>query len=241
MIKRTKPFGYSVYGYTLGEMWLSLIELVLRYGGDSMDEGRHRLAVQNVRVKALTQKTPDELIGRFGSHTNLQEMLKLTFKEREMRDIDVIPSFSPGAKSYFHRLEEGRLVEFVIKRLSTIPESKKAVIVFPTYEDYRAVLKNPKNDYLPCVVSIQFRLMKEREGWVLNTTFYMRSLDVLQKAHGNFVAMAILSQNIARKLSRNLRYKVHCGFLDGLIADAHIYSETILSAKAIVAKAGKCL
>ena len=35
------------------------------------------------------------------------------------------------------------MVDFVIQRLTKIPGSKKAVMVFPTYEDYEAVLSSP--------------------------------------------------------------------------------------------------
>lgn len=73
------------------------------------------------------------------------------------------------------------MIEFVIERLSLIPESKKAVVVFPTYEDYAAVMRNHRDDYLPCLVSIQFRLLPDGKDYVFHTTFYSRSMDAWQK------------------------------------------------------------
>lgn len=78
------------------------------------------------------------------------------------------------------------MIEFVIERLSLIPESKKAVVVFPTYEDYAAVMRNHRDDYLPCLVSIQFRLLPDGKDYVFHTTFYSRSMDAWQKVTAIF-------------------------------------------------------
>ncbi|EFD14181.1 predicted protein, partial [Mycobacterium tuberculosis T46] len=88
-------------------------------------------------------------------------------------------------KATHRRIKEGRMIEFVIERLSLIPESKKAVVVFPTYEDYAAVMRNHRDDYLPCLVSIQFRLLPDGKDYVFHTTFYSRSMAAWQKGHGN--------------------------------------------------------
>ncbi len=231
-------FGYQVHGETIGEMWLSLVDAVISHGTHSLDEDRDRIALQNIRVRSSQQNFDDPIIAKYGKKENVDAIINLTFQEAKMTDIDIKPSFSPGAKSYFQRIVEGRMVEFVIKRLSMIPESKKAVIVFPTYEDYEAVLKTPKDDYLPCIVSIQFRLMPVENGaYVLDTTFYARSLDIFQKGYGNFVAITLLSKNIAQEISKNLGVPVTLGFLDGLIADAHVYGELTTKAEETLTQA----
>src|SRR5260221_821205 len=233
MYKYLDNFGYQVYGESNGEMWLSLVEAVLENGENCLDEGRKRIALPNIRVKSSIQNIDDLIINKYGNKDNLQAIIDLTFSEEKMTDIDIIPSFSPGAKSYHQRIKEGRMIEFVVKRLSLIPESKKAVMVFPTYEDYEAVLKTPKDDYLPCIVSIQFRLKKDilQEGFVLDTTFYARSLDIFQKGYGNFIAINMLARKVAKEIGANLKVNVRQGFLDGLIADAHIYGELLEDAK----------
>jgi thymidylate synthase len=159
-------------------------------------------------------------------------MINFTFSEPVIKDIDVVKSFKKGAKSYYQRIKEGRMLDFVIKRLSLFPESKKAVIVFPTYADYAKIFTDQYiNDYLPCIVAIQFRLMESKADYSLNTTFYARSIDAFQKSHGNLLSIAKLSEVIARGLEKNLQKKIKLGFLDGFIADAHIYKETWKSAK----------
>jgi thymidylate synthase len=198
---------------------------------DRFDEGRDRVAIQNIRVRAKVQNLNDEMIAKYGKKENVDAIVNLTFNETKMFDIDVKPSFSPGAKSYYQRIVEGRMLDFVVKRLSDIPESKKAVIVFPTYEDYAAVLAQPKDDYLPCLVSVQFRLIPESEGYILESTFYARSMDIYQKGYGNFVSMVMLSDYVAKKLSENLKTSIRLGMLDGLIADVHIYEELIEEAR----------
>ncbi|EQD79313.1 hypothetical protein B1B_00266 [mine drainage metagenome] len=151
-----------------------------------------------------------------------------------MYDIDVVKSFNAGRRSYYQRIKEGKLLDFVVKRLKTIPESKKAAIVFPDASDYESVLKNQKYDYLPCLIVVQFRLQPKDKNYVLNTTFYMRSLDAFQKAPGNFVSIAKMSSIVAKRLKKALRKEISLGFVDGFIADAHIYNETLKEAKDVM-------
>jgi len=232
MIKKVKNFGYGIYGKTIGETWISLVEAVLKHGEISYDEKRKRRALLNVRIKSETQKINDEIIDKYAEKEKIEAMIDFTFSKYIIEDIDVIKSFQNGAKSYHHRIKEGRMVEFVIKRLSIIPESKKAVIVFPTYEDYAKIFQDQYvNDYLPCIVAIQFRLIQTKEGYTLNTNFYARSIDAYQKSHGNFLSITKLSNIIAEELSKKLNKKIKVGFLDGMIADAHIYEETFEEAK----------
>jgi thymidylate synthase len=231
MYKNIGHFGYQVFGGSIGETWLSLVALLVEHGKVSYDESRRRLAAQNIRIKSASLNWKDRLIDEYADKNMIKQMLDLTFDKEEMYDIDVVPSFSPGRRSYYSRLKEGKLIEFVVKRLSRIPESKKAAIVFPTFQDYADVLKNQKDDYLPCIITIQFRLNPIGKGCILNTTFYMRSVDAFQKAHGNLLAMAQMSDNIRSKLEKNLNTNIKLGSLDGFIADAHIYQECIKEAK----------
>jgi thymidylate synthase len=232
MIKNFQKFGYNIYGNSIGEMWFGLLEAVLTKGGKSFDEKRERLALMNVRVKSESQNIDDELITKYVDQKKTQAMIDFVFSNEIIEDIDVVKSFQRSAKSYCQRIKAGRMVEFVIKRLSVIPESKKAVIVFPTYEDYAKIFDDQYiNDYLPCLVAIQFRLVKNKKTFILNTTFYARSIDVFQKAQGNFLSIAKLSSYIASEITKNLGVEIKIGFLDGIIADAHIYKETLNEAK----------
>ncbi|MEA3378882.1 MAG: thymidylate synthase [Nanoarchaeota archaeon] len=126
------------------------------------------------------------------------------------------------------------MIDFVVKRLSMFPESKKAVIVFPNNKDYQAVLAAPKDDYLPCIVSVQFRLLNHGKGFIMNTIFHARSIDAFQKSHGNITAIALLSEEVAKRLEKNLGKPVKVGPLNGMITDAHIYDETIEEAKKVL-------
>ncbi len=237
MYRHNDHFGYEIHGQTLGEAWLSLVEAIVNHGEECFDEGRKRLALQSVRLRSETQQTPDTLIHKYGNQENLKKFIALTFSESVMYDFDKTPSFSPGAKSYNQRIKEGKLLDFVIKRLSLIPESKKAVIVFLAREDYDAVLKNPKNDYLPCLVSMQFRLQQRAGGYYVNTTCSFRSLDAFQKAHGNLEAIGMMTKIVADGIANRLfngKKNIEYGYLDCIIADAHIYANTLDEAKSVV-------
>lgn len=220
----------------IGSAWLSLVEVILKNGDITEDEGRKRLCLQNVRIKIATQTYPDLLVEKYGNKKNIEEILNLTFKESVMHDFDIVPSFSPGSKSYCARLDDWRMIDFVVKRLVEIPESKKAIMSFIREEDYKRTLENPKDDYLPCITSIQFRLieMNNGDGYHMNTLFNARSIDAFQKANGNFIAISLLSKEVAKQLEEKLKKHVWVGSLDGIITDVHIYNETIDDAKEII-------
>ncbi|MGB2791030.1 MAG: hypothetical protein WBC29_00560, partial [Candidatus Moraniibacteriota bacterium] len=131
-----------------------------------------------VIINNYTHPDNDPIIQKYANQESIASMRKLAFEADTMADFDITPSFRTGAKSYKKRLEEGKMIDFVVHRLTRIPESKKAVMVFPTYEDYENVKNSPFNDYLPCIVSLQFRLHKVKENeYTMNTHFFMRSQD----------------------------------------------------------------
>jgi thymidylate synthase len=226
MITYDKDFGYSVVGDTIGEAWLHAVECVIKNGSFDPDENRGRHALQMLRVKVRAHGAPDPLVMRYANSENIEKMKRLVFESPTMEDFDVSPNFRPGAKSYCARLAEGRMIDFVVKRLTEIPESKKAVMVFPTYEDYAKVLNSPYNDYLPCIVSLQFRLRRNDGGWTLNTIYTMRSQDIFQKNVSDLVVFSLLAKEVAARLSNNLGAIVTLGSIDGMIADAHVYQNT---------------
>lgn len=217
----------------MGGAWIDLLECVLKNGELEMDEKRCRFAIHNIRVRVKEQKLPDMLFEKFGDKSNIEKFLKLVFKSKVMEDFDITPNFKKGAKSYFIRMKEGRMIDFVVKRLTEIPESKKAVMVFPTHEDYAKVIESPYNDYLPCIVSLQFRLRPIQNNYSINTIFNMRSQDVYQKCPGDWTAFTMITQKIADKLSKKLKTKIILGYLDGMITDGHIYQNTFNAAQAI--------
>ena len=223
-----------VFGEIIGSTWLSLTELILKYGKTDDDEGRKRLCLQNIRIKSLTQKYPDPLLDKYGNKNNIDEIIALTFNKEIMHDFDVVPSFSDGSQSYFARIKGWDMINFVVKRLSEIPESKKAIMSFIREEDYKRTLDRPRDDYLPCITTIQFRLVKHENGWSMNTLFNARSIDAFQKAGGNFVAIVMLSEIISKEISENLGIPIWLGGMEGIISDAHIYQESIEEAKKII-------
>ncbi len=237
MYVKLEPFGYNVYGETIGSAWLSLIETVIKNGVPTEDEDRKRLSLQNIRIKSATQSFPDPLIEKYGNKKNVDEIINLTFNEEIMRDFDVVPSFSPGSKSYYARIKDWEMLDFVAARLAEIPESKKAIMSFIRQEDYQRVLNRPKDDYLPCITTVQFRLIKfndEKRGYHMNTLFNARSIDAYQKAGGNFAAISLLSKEVAKRLTEKLKTQIWVGPLDGFLTDIHIYQESIEEAREII-------
>jgi len=229
-------FGYLVYGEIIGSTWLGLVDAILKNGIETSDEGRKRICLQNIRVKSGTQVFPDPLMEKYGKKKNIDDIIHLTFDNEIMHDFDVVPSFTPGSQSYYARIKNWKMLDFVVERLTEIPESKKAIMSFIRKEDYEGILERPRDDYLPCITTIQFRLIKieDGKGYHLNTVFNARSIDAYQKAAGNFAAIALLSKEVAKALQNRLEAPVWIGSLDGMITDAHIYQETIKDAQEII-------
>jgi len=236
MYVKLEPFGYNIYGETIGSAWLSLVEAINENGILTQDEGRKRLSLQNIRIKSATQFFPDTLMQKYGNEININEVINLTFSKDVMHDFDVVPSFSPGSKSYYARIKEWRMIDLVVERLAEIPESKKAIMSFIRQEDYQSVLERPKDDYLPCITTIQFRLIKisDERGYHMNTLFNARSIDAYQKAGGNFAAISLLSKEVSERLAEKLKTNIWIGPLDGFLTDAHIYKECAMEAKQII-------
>jgi len=236
MYVKLEPFGYNIFGETIGSVWLSLVEAVIKNGIITNDEGRERLSLQNIRIKSITQLFPDSLIEKYGNKKNVEEVINLTFNKEVMHDFDVVPSFSDGSKSYHTRIKDWKMLDFVVARLTEIPESKKAIMSFVRQEDYERVLERPKDDYLPCITTVQFRLIKinNEKGYHMNTIFNARSIDAYQKAGGNFSAIALLSKEVSERLAKNLNTNVWSGPLDGFLTDAHVYQETLEEAKEVI-------
>lgn len=233
MITKVENVGYSVYGETLGELWLNMVETILKNGQFELDENRGRFAVRNLRFAAGIANPDDKLIEKYGDKAKIDAMKNVVFNSDTMKDFDITPSFRNGAKSYKKRLEEGKMVEFVIERLAKIPESKKAVMVFPTYEDYTAVLNSPWNDYLPCITALQFRVNQRLGKNYLDLTLFMRSWDGFQKGAGDLTVVSMLGNKIREALEKKLSMKIETGRLDGLVTDVHIYENTYEAAQSV--------
>lgn len=234
MIERIENVGYAVYGKTLGETWLQMVETILKNGNFELDENRGRFAVKNLRFASETTDLNDELIDKYGDQKKIDAMKSVVFKSDTMVDFDITPSFRNGAKSYKKRLEEGRMIEFVVNRLAKIPESKKAVMVFPTYEDYDAVTNSPWNDYLPCITALQFRVAKRRGETCLDLTLFMRSWDGFQKGAGDMIVVSMLADIVRKQLEEKLDVTIVPGRLDGLVTDVHIYENTYENAQQVI-------
>ncbi len=237
MYKKIDPFGVHIYNRTVGEAWIDLIRAMINLGEFSPDEKRDRVALQNLRIKIDTPVIPDPVLEKYGNKDNLDAIVYLTVGGGvEMYDFDVVPSFTAGPKSYYARIKEGRMYEYVIDRLSTISESKKAVMSFINWKDYELVMADHYDDYLPCLCTVQFRLIKNDKGWDMNCVWYARSLDGFQKGNGNMLAISILCKNIVNDLSKKLGVPVNIKSLDGFITDVHIYGECIEDAKKLIEK-----
>ncbi|MEK9161332.1 MAG: hypothetical protein AAB822_01090, partial [Patescibacteria group bacterium] len=80
------------------------------------------------------------------------------------------------------------------------------------------------------------RLLENDGSFKMNVVFTARSMDAYQKGVGNLIAIATMSKKIAERLEKNLNKQVEIGSLDGIITDAHIYTENIYDAQELLKK-----
>ena len=231
MYKFFDHFGHHVWGETIGETWLSLVKAALDYGETTYDEDRKRLSLQNVVYQINHFDLPDLLLEKYANKKNIDALIYLTFEGREMHDFDIKPSFGSGARSYHARITDSRMLDYVVKRLSQIPESKKAVMSFIHWGDYKAILDTPYDDYLPCHTSIQFRILEKKGKYIMNIISHFRSIDIFQKSCGDFVITAMLAEKVKSALTQKLTKPIEFGPMMGVITDAHIYNECYDEAK----------
>ncbi len=240
MYKNIEPFGIHIHNETVGKAWIDLVRAMVETGEQSPDEKRNRLALQRTRIKIDNPVFPDPVLEKYGDKEKLDGIVYLTLEGgEEMYDFDVVPSFTPGPQSYYSRIKEGRMYKYVIDRLSKIPESKKAIMSFITWKDYELVMADHYDDYLPCLCTIQFRLVRNDKGWDMHVIWYARSLDGFQKGNGNMLAISLLGEKVAKELSEKLGVPITFKDMDGFIADVHLYGECIEQAKEMLKKYDK--
>lgn len=229
-----KNLGYSVYGENIWIAWIQWIKCILENWENEADEKRNRLSLQNFRLKSLTMNSNDSIFEKYWNKKNIEIMKNLVFNDDLMIDCDITPSFTCKTKSYKVRIFEKDLLNYIVERLKLIPESKKAIMVFPDINDYNQVRNNPFNDYFPCITSIQFRLrpIKNRIQ-KLNTIVFMRSWNIDQKWPWDLIIYSILCELICEKLNLENQWniKIVPWELDVFITDVHIYENTIENAK----------
>ncbi|MCL5795837.1 MAG: hypothetical protein M1338_05800 [Patescibacteria group bacterium] len=128
MITNDPQFGYQIYGKSIGETWLNLVEAILFNGESSFDEGRERLAIMNVRIKSETQNISDQLIAKYAENEKTKAMIDFTFSKEIIEDIDVIKSFQQGAKSYHQRISTQTILHGRLKDISkTLKEISRVI------------------------------------------------------------------------------------------------------------------
>lgn len=124
-------------------------------------------------------------------------------------------------KRIFDYVIEGRNVDqidAVIKKLSSVPYSRRA----------QAITWNVKldlgTDDPPCLQRLWFRIIEDpQEGLILNMNTHWRSRDAFKAAFMNIFALTDLQQNIAGRISKNIKQPVKAGRYADITDSYHIY------------------
>jgi hypothetical protein len=231
-VNNLRNYPFLVEARTIGQAWLEVIRTILEDGWDWFDEGRALKEVIGLRVVVQEPSEHDEIIGKYGVRGHVEEFERAFFTPTLwLRDVDVRKNFEPWqALTYWPRLHALGIdqVEKVIERLSSVPESKRAVIsvLLPSL-DWNM-------DYMPCIDIMHFMLRPGKESLALHQFVYARGLDFGQKAYANMVVLARLQREIREAIEQRRGEPIELGTLDMFVGSAHIYEECYESMQRIL-------
>jgi thymidylate synthase len=226
----------SIYGRTIGEAWLKTLAMIWYEGIDWFDGDRKMKEIIGLRLTIEEPCVYDEIIEKYGNKANIEEFQKAFFTPTLLiRDVDVRKNFEPWqAFTYWPRLHCLGIdqVDKIIQRLSSMPESKRAVIsvILPALDWHM--------DYMPCIDIMHFLLRPKGDNLALNQFVYARGLDFGQKAYANLVVLARLQGEIKEAIEQKRGERIQMGNLDVFIGSAHIYEESYDYVLKILAERG---
>lgn len=221
---RTKSFPVSIQSQTIGQAWLKVIKRIWNDGIDWFDDGRKLKEILGLRVIVEEPRERDEVIEKYGVPENIKEFERAFFTPTlGLNDVDVRKNFEPWqALAYWPRIHALGVdqVEKVVQRLSSMPESKRAVVsvILPSL-DWNM-------DYMPCIDIMHFLLRPKGKAMALHLLVYARGLDFGQKAYANLVVLAKLQKQVKEAIEQRRGEQIELGIMDMLIGSAHIYEES---------------
>lgn len=180
---------------TLGQTWITLVEMTVQSGAPLAEEGLELLGV-TLSFSAAWEK--DSIIEQFGDQQMMREMSKVFFSD----------ATNALGHSYAHLVRgPGGRNDFqdVIALLREQPTTKRAVVT----------LCGEANFKVPCVNTVQFLV---RDGAV-QTFYFARGQDVFKKFYADGICLGRMAQTVAHGL------ELPTGRVNGLIGSSHVYHE----------------
>lgn len=165
---------------SLGDAWATILSWILENGSIVRDDDCRLLEVRNLSCAIEDIDEADPVIAAHASP------LRVALMCEKYASTEIVP---PYPISYGGRLYDANGVDQValaVSRLRSKPETKSASLC----------LQLPGDDYIPCLIALDFKLRDER----LDMSAIYRSQNVFASQPGNLIALRRLQRSVAAEL-----------------------------------------
>src|SRR3989338_2395273 len=180
----TDPVGFKVVGKTVGEAWLDILDIVMRFGLRKDTEYCNTMKeIINLMV-VVTEENPDQI--RWEDYFNFTKEELQAYIPKILTDLDVQDveyTYGKRLRSHFGKDQIQEMIDYLKK----VPHTRRAVAV--TWD----VHKDLGNTKAPCLDLIQC-LIHDDKLWM---TVYFRSNDMFDAWPRNAFALRHLQGEIA--------------------------------------------
>lgn len=182
---------------TLGEAWLSAMQLIMKKGEDIFDENVELREMLNMYITIQDVDDKDPILNKYADHDRIMLM------KEKYSTCGLVGDYKVDYGSYIYNNNGINQIEWITNRIKNKPETKSATIS----------LHKAGEDKLACLSMLDF---KYRKGFLDMTVVY-RSQNVFWSQPGNLLALRKIQNDVASSLN----YKV--GKVELVIISAHIY------------------
>lgn len=182
---------------TLGEAWISAMDIIMKQGDDIFDETVQLKEIRNLYVSIQNVSKDDPVLIQYADHDRIELMRK------KYSTCGLVGDYKVDYGSYIYNNNGVNQIDWIINRIHNKPETKSATIT----------LHRPGEDMLACLSMIDF---KYRNG-LLEMNVVYRSQNVFWSQPGNMLALRQIQSDVASALNYNV------GKINLIVLSAHIY------------------
>ena len=193
---------------TLGEAWISAMEIVMNSGEDILDEDVPLREVRNLYVTIDSIGDSDPILITYADHNRIELMKK------KYATCGLVGDYKIDYGSYIYNNNGVNQIDWVIDRIRNKPETKSATIT----------LHKPGEEKLSCLSMVDF---KYRNGFLEMSVIY-RSQNIYWSHPGNLLALRQIQADVAQALGYEL------GKIELAVISAHIYAHDFSTVNSIL-------
>ncbi len=205
--------GYKVTGKSIGDVWLSLLDLIMKLGVEKRSEHTEK------------QRELLNVVSVIEDDGDIEEYFSFGKNEVKWYSPTITTATKPEGVSYtygerlFRKVDGNDQVAIAVERLKKNPYSRRAVAFTLSLDDLKS--ENP-----PCLMQVLWNMQFNR----LYQTVVFRSHDIFGSWPMNMFALRQLQRNVAEKIG------VGIAPMTCVSVSAHIYERDWLKSAAITKK-----